>query len=386
METLSFEDEIIKLLALGYEGAYWDYKSDYSDVKEDKLIDIICMANNICDRDAYLIYGAGDNGEVIGIENTEFHRATTADYIKFLRERPFAGDYIPDVEVMTMKISGHELDILVVHRSNKTPFYLKEDYSPSHNMKKAIRAGAIYARTEDMNTPREKTANVVLTEYLWKKRFGYDLQPYDRYYFLLNDYKGWSDSDWDNIRYQYYKKHPEYKICAGESSDGYETLRFFYDDPAMHYAELHLDYYGTTLYETELWYMDCGRCILPKPSRRLVNNTNYLYYYFIKSDMDGKLLNLFSNGKNVCHDRIGLNVPVFIFEDMEELISYEEYFISIDKSMVIEQLSKNAIIQHRIRVENNESNGKPICGVMELAVCHEIYNMWKSSSRIERML
>ena len=51
-------------------------------------------------------------------------------------------------------------------------------------MKKAIRAGAIYARTEDINTPREKTANVVLTEYLWKKRFGYDLQPYDRYYFF----------------------------------------------------------------------------------------------------------------------------------------------------------------------------------------------------------
>lgn len=52
--------EIRSLLELGYEGGYWDFKSDYPDKnkKEDKLHDIICMANNLEDRDAYLIYGA----------------------------------------------------------------------------------------------------------------------------------------------------------------------------------------------------------------------------------------------------------------------------------------------------------------------------------------
>lgn len=44
--------EIIKeLLDKGYEGTYWDYKEDYTDCKEDKLIDIICMANNIEGRE-----------------------------------------------------------------------------------------------------------------------------------------------------------------------------------------------------------------------------------------------------------------------------------------------------------------------------------------------
>ena len=126
MDAVALEDEIIRLLALGYEGAYWDFKSDYTDVKEDKLIDVICMANNICDRDAYLIHGAEDNGEIVGIENTKYHRATTADYIKFLRDKPFAGDFLPDVEVKTLQIEGHELDVVVIHRSNKTPFYLTE--------------------------------------------------------------------------------------------------------------------------------------------------------------------------------------------------------------------------------------------------------------------
>ena len=255
--------EIEELLSLGYEGGYWDFKSDYSDVKEDKLIDIICMANNLCDRDAYIIYGAEDNGTVCGIENTTVHRANTADLIKFLRERDFAGDNIPDVEVETIYLHEHELDVWVIHNSRKTPYYLAQEYNPSHDIKKSIRAGAIYTRTADINTPRKETANDALTEYLWKKRFGYDLKPHERYEVLLTDYKGWSETNWDTVRYQYYIEHPEYKISVSESKAGYETLRFFYDDPTMFYADMHLDYYGTTLYETEMWYMDCGRCIYP---------------------------------------------------------------------------------------------------------------------------
>lgn len=102
MSDAALAQEIEKLLALGYEGGYWDFKSDYSDVKEDKLIDIICMANNLCNRYAYIIYGAEDNGIVCGIESTKSHRATTVDLIKFLRERSFAGDNIPGVEVKTL--------------------------------------------------------------------------------------------------------------------------------------------------------------------------------------------------------------------------------------------------------------------------------------------
>ena len=65
MDAVSLEDEIIRLLALGYEGEYWDFKSDYTDVKEDKLIDVICMANNLCDRDAFLIHGADNIIELV---------------------------------------------------------------------------------------------------------------------------------------------------------------------------------------------------------------------------------------------------------------------------------------------------------------------------------
>ena len=52
MDNGAFENEINELLSRGHEGGYWDYKSDYPDCSEDKLKDIICMANNLENRDA----------------------------------------------------------------------------------------------------------------------------------------------------------------------------------------------------------------------------------------------------------------------------------------------------------------------------------------------
>ena len=48
------------------------------------------------------------------------------------------------------------------------------------------------SRTADMNTPRDKTASIEHTQYLWRKHFGYDLRPAQRFELLLEDYAGWS--------------------------------------------------------------------------------------------------------------------------------------------------------------------------------------------------
>lgn len=87
----------------------------------------------------------------------------------------------------------------------------------------------------------------------------------------------------------------------------------------MLYAELHLDYYGTTLCETELWYMDGGERILPKPQYKSIG-VEYLYLYYV---MD-----------------------------------------SVDVKCSVRQRLKNAVLQRRINQEELELNGKPICGVL----------------------
>ena len=72
---------------------------DYADCPEDKLMDYICMANNLEGRDAYLIYGVDNDGKIIGIENTSYKRCNTKEINEFLRNKPFAGGYIPSISV-----------------------------------------------------------------------------------------------------------------------------------------------------------------------------------------------------------------------------------------------------------------------------------------------
>ena len=53
------KEEILELISLKQEGAYWDFKKEwYEDGKQSDLLhDIICMANNLENRDAYIIIG-----------------------------------------------------------------------------------------------------------------------------------------------------------------------------------------------------------------------------------------------------------------------------------------------------------------------------------------
>ena len=75
MEKVKLEEEIKELLLRGHEGGYWDYKSDYADCPEDKLMDYICMANNLEGRDAYLIYGVDNDGKIIGKQKIEIFKS-----------------------------------------------------------------------------------------------------------------------------------------------------------------------------------------------------------------------------------------------------------------------------------------------------------------------
>lgn len=314
---LEVENIIKELLSKGYEGGYWDYKEDYTSCKEDKLIDIICMANNIEGRDAYLIYGVDDNGVVKGIETTTATRYTTKTVTEFLRSKPFAGQYIPKVSVEVVKIDGHELDVLIIYNTRNTPYYLTEKFNPSHDNKKMLLPGAIYTRINDINTPRIQTASFEHTEYLWRRRFGIDMTPSEKLLRLLDNPEDWSETRWDIDRHSYNIHNPEYQINVLESQDAYETLSYFYDDERMLYAPLKLNYLTTTLYETELWYMDMGRCLIPKPERKYDIEHGVYYYYIEKDSLNGKLLPLFAYGKSQCCDRSGREVPVLIFENKE---------------------------------------------------------------------
>jgi hypothetical protein len=368
------------LLQKGYEGTYWDYKEDYTDCAEDKLMDIICMANNIDGRDAYLIYGASDTGKVRGIENTKYARYTSKSLTEFLRTKPFAGEYVPHVTVEVVNIENHQLDIVIIHKSRFVPFYLREDFGNNPQLNKRLRAGAIYVRVNDVNTPRNSTARFEHTELLWRRRFGIDLKPYEKMLLMLDKPSDWMAVRWDIDKRSYNVFNPEYQIIIEDSNCGYETLRFFYDDETMHYAPLKLMYLNTVLYETEIWFMDMGRCLIPKPESNVMIKEHIRYYYFERDSVNGKLLPIFAYEKFICNNRSGLQMPVLLFENFSEREEYEDWVRNniMLKDNIIKEIQDNAIFQH---IQYKECrDGQPEFGILEIAVSFAFYKKWKERS------
>ena len=378
MEKNEFYNTIIELLSKGHEGGYWDYKSDYPDCPEDKLKDIICMANNLENRDAYLIYGANDDGSVYGIENTKMPRLTPKGLMEFLRSKPFAGGYYPETDVKTIEIGEHQLDVVVIYNSRHTPYYLQKKFATKgHDPKKHLTPGTIYTRKFDSNTPTTGTASIDQTEYLWRKRFGFDLTPYQRLLSLLELPERWSEANWDSCRHSYNLESPEFQIIVEESKHGYEHLAYFYDNENMFYAPLKLNYLSTTLYETELWYMDEARCLITLPEKKYMDNQQIIYYYILRDSMNGKLLPFFNYGKFQCHNRSGAEMPILLFRNEEEQGEFESW---VDDNpdiieLVEEKLANSAIYEHILSKAKHDGIDEEH-GIKGIAVAFGLYNIW----------
>lgn len=156
--------DIVKLINNKQEADFYDYKSQWYEEKkmEDFLHDILCLANNKDNRDAYLIIGVEDNGNVVGIDK-ERQRKTNELY-DFLKKIKFAGEHIPQIEVKRMFYRYKEIDVLVCKSSKYVPFYLLETH-------RGVFDHQIYTRVGDTNTPRNGHADYLCVENLWRIHF-----------------------------------------------------------------------------------------------------------------------------------------------------------------------------------------------------------------------
>lgn len=100
-EMSNLNNKIFSLIEMKREGSYWDYKEKYHSNNAKFIHDIICLANNLDNKDAYLIFGVSDNGEVKGIAGDE-NRKNQADIIDLLRNQKFAGRIPPFVKLETI--------------------------------------------------------------------------------------------------------------------------------------------------------------------------------------------------------------------------------------------------------------------------------------------
>ena len=190
---LELKEMVLEFINSRRETDFYDFKQSWEedesegkrkDPKSDLLHDIICMANNKHIGDSYIIFGIEDKTyNIVGVENDK-NRKNQQQIIDFLKDKKFESGIRPQIEVKTIEISNHQIDVLIIKDTTDTPYYLTERYNQ-------VEAYHIYTRVGDTNTPKNKNADINFVEYLWKKRFLLTTSPIKRIFSKLENKEEW---------------------------------------------------------------------------------------------------------------------------------------------------------------------------------------------------
>lgn len=237
------QELIEQLVKQKKEGDWWDFKQKHHSNLHDLLHDVLCLANIIYDGDRFIIFGVSDDYEITGLSEKDV-RHTQADIFSYLRTKSFAYHRIPNVKMDSILIDGKELDVLTIRDENYKPYFLTRDEAKQGT---TVRAGTIYSRMGDSNTPKDGSANPYEIEAMWRQRFGLDKKASERFIDVLIDYKNWK---YDGISKAFYDIDPDYTIEIGgdEGSGGkfwWEEGLFEKPDRCYYY----LKYKGVELYK-----------------------------------------------------------------------------------------------------------------------------------------
>lgn len=325
------KDLVINLLNELQEGPYWDFKREwYAEGKEgDLLHDILCMSNNLHNRDAYIIIGI-DEEKDFSIRDTrnDPNRKNTQNLVDFLRTKKFAGDVRPIVFVSPVSFGDKYIDVIVIKNSNTTPFYLLERY-------RQVNAMNIYTRVQDSNTPVDKSADVGHVEYLWRKRFGLESTPLERVFSYLKSSDDWNNSPAEE-GLKYYKFFPEftigYKYDFDDNRTAQEYYHFYQTDSSPIWADITIKYHQTVLQQYTGLLLDGGRYFTPCPEWDGISlfdshSWDVRFCYMVKNSMRYAIHEFYFDSKNMeerWSNRRFVDA-ILIFETDEERMYFKEY-------------------------------------------------------------
>lgn len=353
MHTDKLKAEIINLIASKREGDYWDFKQKHHTNNSDLLHDIICMANNRADRDGYIIFGVTDvEFEIVGV-NYDENRKNQQQMIDFLKDKKFAGGIRPTIELKTLYIENHEIDVLVIKNTTDTPYYMVESF-------KGIMSNYIYTRIGDTNTPKDRSADINHIEYLWKKRFLLNKPPLQQIEKKLRYNEEWKEED----RTYYNIYNPAFKICIIDEYDEYERRKpeFYaysmYNSSVM-YRELQIKYYETKLYSKQLVILDGGRFIAPTPEWEFLRfgeyslEVDYAFKYYIKDSLDYKILEflLREDGEEAYYAYRHLSEVVLEFDNLFEKDNFINY-VEVNKTTLDSLIEENEDKYSHLDIKN----------------------------------
>lgn len=372
----SLRTEILNLISSKREDDWWDFKLEHHNNKARLVHDILCMANNRPRKDSYIIFGIDDKTfSVVGVENDK-NRRNQQCITNILRNITFAGGVRPRIEIQTVSIENHEVDVLIIKDSFKVPYYLEKDY-PDNKSGDTVRAYHIYTRVADNNTAIDKQADINDIEFLWCKRFGIECSIIERLHILLSETDKWV-FDWGNKKYCYHTDHPEFQIIRiNDMQQGWEPAAAFYTHPVMHLAELHITYHNTVIYETELWAFDELRKYLPKAENSSVDRqADFWYTYYTLDSIEGKMLKIFTHGSCDISSREPNYNQILVFENDEDKQCFDSFISNHFNDHTDDEVKEK--YKYQIKEDNVQNMGGSIHSAFQVAKIAWLYEDWKN--------
>ena len=351
------EDIVREFFYQGTEGEYWDFKEkpyfyegqskeEKNKKKNDLLHDIICMANNLSNRDAYIIMGIQDKPiKITGVKQFS-NKWTQEKYQDFLQNLTWAGDMIPTVEFRT--INDGDLDVLIIKKSNKIPFYITKKYSK-------VRENQIYVRKGSKNTAIDSQAEIGDIEKLFEFRFGLTPFPKERVINYITDHNHWTEMKGNyETRSWYYEKFPEYTMELVDDPQNDElrapVYALIHPNVRTTWEILRIKYHQTILLEFSSHYIDEYRGLSVQPRYNFlklfegVNNINLKtnFYYYLADSVEINLMylleELLEQDGEALRQHLSL-IPVFKNDDEREAI---KKYVEDNKADILVEIKKES--------------------------------------------
>lgn len=139
--------------------------------KVDFLHDILCMANSYFPDDRYIVFGIKDSGEIVGVSEEAFQKIQESQIIDLMRNAGLNKPLYNYVKLQKLSYGEKKLLVLRIKNVPQKPFFLEKDYGCKQ---KIIRAGVVYTRNKDSNTPINQSASDDEVSLMWRERFGLD--------------------------------------------------------------------------------------------------------------------------------------------------------------------------------------------------------------------
>jgi len=347
------EELLDNLLSLGGEGLWWDFKQKFHEDLFELLHDITCLANVIHDGDRFLIFGVNDNLEVTGL-NVDECPYSQADVISYLRQQPYAENNIPTVEMGFVKYAEKTIAILSIKNERLKPFYFTKELKYRN---KILRAGAVYSRVRDTNTPKDSCANPQDIKAMWIERFGLDLPAATRFMLLLEDTENWV---YDGINSAYYSLDPDFTISiTGEEYRGgqYWWQNTLIEEPVK-YNYL-LKYKNTIMHELPVVHFHNEGLCIPFPDIEYVTYPGKMdgldaefycdIFYYLKGTLSYAL---FKHLRKIYSDKPDLDTPI-VTQSKPPIIKLP--FFIIDKKEQVDELCRSYLLAYKRFVKNQDS-------------------------------